>query len=231
MNEVICLAEREKIPIHYQDTDSMHIEASYISKLGEAFIGEYNRPLIASPHKPIEELKEYESSTEELGLFHGDFAGERGYTAPLSHRSVYCGKKMYMDELVMVHNETGEHLIRDHLRMKGVPGAAIKYQISKMLEETSNDWVKLMESGAPASEFEGHNVQSAFDFYASILKGNRYKIDLLKSGRPFFVSDKQMRTSTRHEFCREVGVVEHQRERAEEEAKKFGFDGLIQGSH
>ena len=33
MNEVICLAEDEKIDIFYQDTDSMHIDYNQIAIL------------------------------------------------------------------------------------------------------------------------------------------------------------------------------------------------------
>ena len=37
MNEVMCLAEDLKIPIYYQDTDSMHIVDSRLSELQDAF--------------------------------------------------------------------------------------------------------------------------------------------------------------------------------------------------
>mgnify|MGYP000633021896 FL=1 len=36
MNEVICLAEDKKLPIFYQDTDSLHIEEKNVDLLTEA---------------------------------------------------------------------------------------------------------------------------------------------------------------------------------------------------
>ena len=57
MNEVMCLAEDNRIEIYYQDTDSMHIKDEDILKLSNKFNEEYKRELIG----------------KKLGQFHSDF--------------------------------------------------------------------------------------------------------------------------------------------------------------
>lgn len=198
MNKVICLAEDIGAVIHYQDTDSMHIRSDDIDKLGEAFYEKYGKPLIARPGVKKCDLKAHESETEELGLFHGDFATVRGYTRPLSVRSVFCGKKMYMDELQMTNLEDGSILKQEHIRMKGIPTDALEKYAKSI--------------GVPVMEV-----------YLSMLEGKRHKIDLLVADRPFFENTKSMKTSTKQKFTREIGVVESQRERAKKEASESGI--------
>ena len=45
MNEVICLAEDNKIDIYYQDTDSIHLKLGDIEKLKLLYSNKYNRVL------------------------------------------------------------------------------------------------------------------------------------------------------------------------------------------
>ena len=62
MNEVMCLAEDNKLNIMYQDTDSMHINLDDIPRLGQLFKEKYERNLIGS----------------EQGQFHSDFDSDKG---------------------------------------------------------------------------------------------------------------------------------------------------------
>jgi hypothetical protein len=51
MNEVMTLAEDEKLSIWYQDTDSMHINYEEVELLSKAFYNKYNRNLIGGDIK------------------------------------------------------------------------------------------------------------------------------------------------------------------------------------
>jgi hypothetical protein len=218
MNEVMVLAETLRAPIHYIDTDSMHIEKQHIRRLGLAFFEKYNRPLIAAPEKAhypeICTLEVYEHPSEELGLFHGDFARIGGYEKPYSIKSVYCGKKMYMDVLVYEKpDEQGflgaDNLIKNHVRMKGIPTEALTQYVAD----------------------HSDTIQDMHAFYLSILHGGRYCIDLLTAKRPFFVFTKSMETSSRKEFRREIGALVYQKERAVMEAEKSGFNDLLYATY
>ena len=46
MNEVICTAEDNGIKIYYTDTDSQHIGADDIKRLGELYYIKYGRELV-----------------------------------------------------------------------------------------------------------------------------------------------------------------------------------------
>ena len=80
MNEVICCAEDLKIPVFYQDTDSIHIHQSRLNELADEFMKRYNRPLIGKA----------------LGQMHSDFQSF-GSTdeMPIAIRSIFVMKKTY----------------------------------------------------------------------------------------------------------------------------------------
>ena len=99
MNEVICTAEDNDIPIYYQDTDSIHMNKNDVIRLEKLFIEKYHRKLIGS----------------EMGQFHIDFPLVKG-KEPVSKRSIFLGKKAYLDCL---YNEDGDK--QYFIRMKGVP--------------------------------------------------------------------------------------------------------------
>ena len=103
MNEVMCLAEDNNIPLYYQDTDSMHLRKEDVSVLENLFYNKYNRKLIGS----------------DMGQFHIDFPLVDG-KEPISRKSIFLGKKAYLDCLI---NEDGKE---DYfIRMKGVPDDVI----------------------------------------------------------------------------------------------------------
>lgn len=99
MNEVICTAEDNDIPIYYQDTDSIHMNKKDVIKLERLFNEKYHRKLIGS----------------EMGQFHIDFPLVKG-KEPVSKRSIFLGKKAYLDCLC---NDDGDR--QYFIRMKGVP--------------------------------------------------------------------------------------------------------------
>lgn len=146
MNEVMCTAEDIGIKIYYQDTDSMHIQKNKIDDLAKEFKNRYGRELIG----------------KNLGQFHNDFDEvENGY----AYKSIFVGKKMYVD---MLKNDKGEYGI--HYRMKGV----------------NLDCVKL---------YSEENNLSIFDIYNKIYDDETLTFDLLKAKPCFKMNDNQTVTN------------------------------------
>jgi hypothetical protein len=107
MNEVMCLADDQKIDIYYQDTDSMHLQDKDISVLSSKFKEIYGRDLIG----------------KKFGQFHSDF-DIKGASDVFSRRAIFLGKKAYIDELVGKDKE-GNEVIDYHIRLKGIPNSVI----------------------------------------------------------------------------------------------------------
>ena len=146
MNEVMCTAEDIGIKIYYQDTDSMHIQKNKIDDLAEEYKKRYGRELIG----------------KNLGQFHNDFDEvENGY----AYKSIFVGKKMYVD---MLKNEKDESGI--HYRMKGV----------------NLDCVKL---------YAEENNCEIFDIYNKLYNGEEITFDLLKAKPCFKMNDNQTVTN------------------------------------
>ena len=146
MNEVMCTAEDIGIKIYYQDTDSMHIEKNKINNLAEEYKKRYGRELIG----------------KNLGQFHNDFDEvENGY----AYKSIFVGKKMYVD---MLKNEKDESGI--HYRMKGV----------------NLDCVKL---------YSEENNCEIYDIYNKLYNGEEITFDLLKAKPCFKMNDNQTVTN------------------------------------
>ena len=146
MNEVMCTAEDIGIKIYYQDTDSMHIQKNKIDDLAEEYKKRFGRELIG----------------KNLGQFHNDFDEvENGY----AYKSIFVGKKMYVDMLKNEKNESGIHY-----RMKGV----------------NLDCVKL---------YSEENNCEIFDIYNKLYNGDEITFDLLKAKPCFKMNDNQTVTN------------------------------------
>lgn len=146
MNEVMCTAEDIGIKIYYQDTDSMHIQKNKIDDLAEEYKKRFGRELIG----------------KNLGQFHNDFDEvENGY----AYKSIFVGKKMYVDMLKNEENKEGIHY-----RMKGV----------------NLDCVKLYS--------EEFNL-SIFDIYNKLYNNEELTFDLLKAKPCFKMNDNQTVTN------------------------------------
>ncbi|MCI4442518.1 MAG: hypothetical protein JHC39_03335, partial [Lentimicrobium sp.] len=143
MNEVMGLAEDNNLEMFYQDTDSIHISEGHIEILAKLFYGVYGRELIG----------------EDLGQFHSDF-DLKGCENVYANRSIFLGKKCYIDELKGI-NEKGEEKTDYHIRMKGVPNTTIKYtaknlnltvfELYEKLYEGEKIMFDLTEGGAKAN--------------------------------------------------------------------------------
>jgi hypothetical protein len=99
MNKLICLAWWEKIPVYYQDTDSIHILAEDLPRLEKTFNEKYKATLVGT----------------ELCQFHSDFSPVKGKPS-YSRKLIAVGKKSYLD---ILRNEDGDEDY--HFRLKGIP--------------------------------------------------------------------------------------------------------------
>ena len=146
MNEVMCTAEDIGIKIYYQDTDSMHIQKNKIDDLATEYKKRYGRELIG----------------KNLGQFHNDFDEvENGY----AYKSIFVGKKMYVDILKNEKDESGIHY-----RMKGV----------------NLDCVKL---------YSEENNCEIFDIYNKLYNDEEITFALLKAKPCFKMNDNQTVTN------------------------------------
>jgi hypothetical protein len=114
MNEVMCLAEDIGIEMFYQDTDSIHLFDNEIGKLGEAFQSKYGRVLIG----------------KQMGQFHSDFS-ITGAKDVIATKSIFLGKKSYIDVLQGVNKVSGEIETDYHIRLKGIPNKVILYHCER----------------------------------------------------------------------------------------------------
>lgn len=142
MNEVICLAEDNNINVYYQDTDSMHLDEDKIKLLGDKYRETYNRELIG----------------KDLGQFHSDFDFE-GHRDIRAVKSIFLGKKSYIDELEGVCEKTGEVHTSYHIRLKGI----------------SNDSI--------AFACKTYNCKTPFELYKRMYRGERIHFDLTCGGK------------------------------------------------
>ena len=162
MNEVMTLAEDNNIPIYYQDTDSMHLDARKI--YGDKKSGaDYLRELYNEKYKR-ELIGKY------TGQFHCDFNDKKfdevkekmvkAIIKPVSVSSVYLGKKAYYDKIMTAYekDEKDEPIIEfeDHIRLKGIPESCI-------------------------IDYCNEKKISVEDLYHKLYKGDEVEFDLLKN--------------------------------------------------
>lgn len=172
MNEVMCLAEDIGVPIFYQDTDSMHLREEDIPRLQAAFAVEYGRELIGKG----------------MGQFHSDFDfhdknGEKrdDIKGIYAARSIFLGKKSYIDELKGVNVDTGDIETDYHIRMKGIPNSTILHTTEKL------------------------GYENPFELYEALYSGKVIKFDLTNDGAKCnFKYEKDYTVSTVKYFERTI---------------------------
>ena len=165
MNEVMGLAEDNGLEMFYQDTDSIHISADHIEILAKLYYGVFNKELIG----------------EDLGQFHSDF-DLKGCENVYANRSIFLGKKCYIDELKGI-DENGQEKTDYHIRMKGVPTSTIKYTAKKL------------------------NL-SVFELYEKLYQGDKIMFDLTEGGtRANFKINKNGTINTLPFFERVISFV------------------------
>ena len=125
MNEVMGIASDNDINIYYQDTDSMHMDYDKIEKLASIYKEVYNKELIG----------------EYLGQFHSDFKLKGAVGEVLSTKSIFLGKKSYID-MLQGKDKEGNVIVDIHHRMKGATENSIIYEVEN---NCNGDYFKLYE--------------------------------------------------------------------------------------
>ncbi len=172
MNEVMCLAEDLHMKLYYQDTDSMHLKRDDLERLSVEYGKRYKRDLIG----------------KSMGQFHSDFPTVGG-VMPIAKRSIFCGKKCYIDEL---HGGEGE--IAYHVRMKGVPLSVIVNRANEVYN--GNAYI--------GSDGLVHNGAVVYKLYEELYNGSAMDMDLTKGDSPCFERGKAFTVSTKKSFVRSI---------------------------
>jgi len=162
MNEVMVLAEDLDLDIFYQDTDSIHIEDKNIATLAEEYGKKYDRELIG----------------KQMGQFHTDFDLNGSVGEIVAVKSIFLGKKAYIDKL-KGKDKDGNEIIDYHIRMKGVPENSIRYKADK--------------------EYDG----DVFKIYEELFAGKEITFDLL-AVKPKFELKRDMTITSKKKFDRRV---------------------------
>jgi len=160
MNEVMCLAEDNDLSIYYQDTDSMHIHSEDVKPLADKYREVYGKELIG----------------KNMCQFHVDFSSNKLKGDLKSVKSIFLGKKCYVDVL-----EGDEKGVYDyHIRLKGVSGDAIKHYAYK-------------------------NNINVYDVYEKMYNGEEITFDLCCDGKKIsFDFKNNMEISTINLFERKI---------------------------
>ena len=153
MNEVMNEANDANINIYYQDTDSMHIDDDQILRLANLYLEKYQKELIGKG----------------LGQFHNDFAHKnKSCVDVVSTKSIFLGKKAYIDYLEGTNPITKEKEYCIHARMKGIN------EIS--LHNKANEY-----------EIEGKFIDKVFQIYTDLSEDKEVEFILNPDDKPSFV--------------------------------------------
>lgn len=153
MNEIMDVCNEQKINCYYQDTDSIHVEASKINLLNEEFKRIYNYYILGTT----------------LGKLQHDFKLEncRDITAV---KCIFLGRKSYIDVIQGTDIKTGEIKTGLHNRLKGIPGKSIQYKADQDFKGDIYELYKQLATGADM-EFvlNPTSLLPSFDFkYGSV---------------------------------------------------------------
>lgn len=103
MNEVFNIANNNNCTLYYTDTDSIHCNYNDVVIIEEEFRKVYNRELTG----------------KNMGQFHIDFNMKNAKGEIYATKSIFLGKKCYIDKLQSINKE-GKIINDFHYRMKGV---------------------------------------------------------------------------------------------------------------
>jgi hypothetical protein len=177
MSEVFCLAEDNGIDLFYQDTDSCHMLSDDVPRLAELFRAKYGRELVGT----------------NLGQFHTDFISLDG-TESYAVKSVFCGKKIYIDKLT---NDNG--VVAYHARMKGVKQDVVAVTANKRYPELDP-----VESRNGLFWPQGKNKSSIMQLYEDLYAGIPIEFDLCSGSAPCFDMKSDFSITTKTSFVRKI---------------------------
>ena len=176
MNEVMCLVEDLKIPMYYQDTDSIHLDANDAEhkNLNEEYKKLYGKDI----------------NGDGLGYFSSDFEvkgcdDEKCYATS----GVYLGKKCYYEDVWGV-DEKGELHHDPHERMKGVPNGSIIWKAKQLGISVFQLYTRLYRNGGMEFDLlidENGKDKTKFKF------SNDYAISKVNKFKRYITFDDNMR--------------------------------------
>ena len=111
MNEVFDVANTEKAPIYYTDTDSLHCNLWDVNRINLAYWFKYKKELTG----------------KNLEQFHTDFDLDGAKEEIYATKSIFLGKKSYLDVLES-KDKNGNTINGYHIRLKGITEAGLKHQ-------------------------------------------------------------------------------------------------------
>lgn len=117
MNEVFDVANDNNYPIYYTDTDSMHLRLCDVKKLEDKYRERYGRTLNGT----------------NLEQFHTDFELKGAKTEIYAIKSIFLGKKSYLDVLESTDKD-GKKINGYHIRLKGITEAGLEHSSKKFTE-------------------------------------------------------------------------------------------------
>ena len=114
MNEVFNVANTEKAPIYYTDTDSLHCNLWDVNRINLAYWFKYKKQLTGV----------------NLEQFHTDFDLDGANGEIYATKSIFLGKKSYYDKLESVDKD-GNTIVGQHIRLKGITEAGLEHTSKK----------------------------------------------------------------------------------------------------
>ena len=114
MNEVFNVANTEKAPIYYTDTDSLHCNLWDVNRINLAYWFKYKKQLTGV----------------ELEQFHTDFDLNGACGEIYATKSIFLGKKSYYDKLESVDKD-GNKISGQHIRLKGITEEGLEHTAKK----------------------------------------------------------------------------------------------------
>ena len=128
--EVLPNGERKPYPIYYTDTDSLHCNLEDVPKLEKDYQKKYNKEL----------------SGKNLEQFHVDFDLEGAESEIHAVKSIFLGKKSYLDCLES-KDKDGNIITGYHIRLKGITKEGLEH-VSKEYDESYLGLYKYLTTGA-----------------------------------------------------------------------------------
>ena len=128
MNEVFDVANDNEYPIYYTDTDSLHCNLEDVPKLEAKYKERYNKEL----------------NGNNLEQFHTDFNLEGAKSEIYATKSIFLGKKSYLDVLES-KDEKGKTINGYHIRLKGITKAGLKDASKKYINSYEGLYTELAQ--------------------------------------------------------------------------------------
>ena len=160
MNEVFNVANTCKCPLYYTDTDSIHCNYDDVPTIEKEYFNKYKKNITG----------------KQLGQFHIDFNLKNSVGEVYATKSVFLGKKCYIDKLEG-KDENGKIINDYHIRLKGVSTQAITHSTEEFFK------------GNPFKLYE-HLIDNEHKFimnppgveYKPVFQYNKHKIYTINDG-------------------------------------------------